>query len=354
MHVIHGTLKEYDWGPIDGLARWYGSRTGAYQAELWFGTHANGPSALAAEGATLDTVIDDAPILVKLLAADRPLSIQVHPTASVARTQWERQQTGAEVVYPDANEKAELLVALEPFDAFAGWRQPQQAIAMLQAIDGTAPAAAALGSGDVHAAIQVLLSLGEHPDVATMITRLPEAAAAAGLPEASRAAYRQVAHTFPNDRGALVTCLLADVHLVPGEALFVPAGVPHSYLHGLALEVMTSSDNVVRLGLTSKPVFVDHALDALITDAAPTRYPKTGDAMRTPPDFDVRFVQDDVTTVPSGRYRLVLCLDGSVQARIGAAATSAHPGQAVVVTADEADLTCDIAGFAAVVTSRTA
>ena len=110
----------------------------------------------------------------------------------------------------------------------------------------------------------------------------------------------------------------------------------------------------MRLGLTSKPVFVDHALDALITDAAPTRYPKTGDAMRTPLDFDVRFVQDDVTTVPSGRYRLVLCLDGSVQARIGAAATSAHPGQAVVVTADEADLTCDIAGFAAVVTSRTA
>lgn len=354
MHVIHGTLKDYDWGPIDGLARWHGSRTGECQAELWFGTHANGPSALAGARATLDTVIDEAPILVKLLAADRPLSIQVHPTESVARTQWERQQGGAEVVYPDAQEKAELLVALEPFDAFAGWREPQQVMAMLQAIDGTAPAAAAVGSGDIHAAIRVLLNLGDHPDIATMITRLPEAAAAAGLPERSRAAYRQVAQAFPNDRGALVTCLLADVHLMPGEALFVPAGVPHTYLHGLALEVMTSSDNVVRLGLTSKAVFVDHALDALITDAAPIRYPKTSDAMRTPPDFDVRFVQDGETTVPSGRYRLVLCLAGVVKARVGAAECAVQPGQAVVVTADEAELGCEIAGFAAVVTSRAA
>lgn len=354
MHVIHGTLKDYDWGPVDGLARWYGSRTGGYQAELWFGTHPNGPSGLTGGSSTLDTVIDQAPILVKLLAADRPLSIQVHPTASVAQEQWERQQRGADMVYPDTQEKAELLVALEPFDAFAGWREPQQAIAMLQAIDGTAPAAAAVGSGDVVAAIRALLKLGEHPDIATMITRLPEAAAAAGLPEPSRVAYRQVASAFPTDRGALVTCLLADVHLSPGEALFVPAGVPHSYLRGLALEVMTSSDNVVRLGLTSKPVSVEHALDALITDAAPLRFAKTADAMRTPPDFDVRFVQDDVATVPPGRYRLILCLDGAIQARVGAAACSAQPGQAVVVTADEPELVCDITGFAVVVTSRTA
>lgn len=354
MQVITGSLKEYDWGPVDGLARWFGARTGGPQAELWFGTHVNGPSPIVGADTSLDARMDAAPVLVKLLSAAHPLSVQVHPTTAVAQAQWLRQQHGAEVVYSDANEKAELLIALEPFHAFAGWRDPDQVHLMLQAIDGTAPAASALGSGDVIGAIRVLLELGSSADIATLVARLPEAAAAAGLPERSRAAYRLVAATFPSDRGALLTCLLDDLVLGRGEGLFVPAGVPHSYLSGLAIEVMTASDNVVRLGLTSKPVFVEHALEALVLDAEPTRYPDTGTTVATPPGFDVTLIDDTSCEVPHGRYRLVLCIDGALEAACGEQQVHVRQGQAVVLTADEPDLGLRIDGFAAVVTASAA
>jgi mannose-6-phosphate isomerase len=351
MHLIVGALKEYDWGPIDGLARWYGATTGRPQAELWFGAHPSGPSLVLGTDEHLADVAStaDVPVLVKLLAAAQPLSIQVHPTADIARTQWQAQLDGAEQVYSDTEEKAELLIALEPFEAFAGWRDVEQVTAMLTAIDGTAPASSALQSGDIAGAITALLDLGKHGDVDQLTSRLPEAAAAAGLSEPSRSIYRSVATHFPHDPGAILTCLLDDLHLQPGQSVFVPAGVPHSYVRGLALEVMTSSDNVVRLGLTSKPVFVEHALAALVFDAVPTLRPETGGVIDTPAGFDVQFVQDASRTLTSGRYRLVLAIDDVVHITSGNEQVSARPGQAVAVLADEPDTLVDVPGFAAVV-----
>ncbi len=57
--------------------------------------------------------------------------------------------------------------------------------------------------------------------------------------------------------------LLDPVVLEPGEALHIPAGVLHAYQHGMAIEVMPSSDNVLRGGLTSKHVDVPELLRAL-------------------------------------------------------------------------------------------
>jgi mannose-6-phosphate isomerase len=59
---------------------------------------------------------------------------------------------------------------------------------------------------------------------------------------------------YPGDTGALVSLLLNYVRLEPGEAIYVPSGNLHAYLSGLGLEVMTSSDNVIRGGLTSKHI----------------------------------------------------------------------------------------------------
>jgi mannose-6-phosphate isomerase len=64
----------------------------------------------------------------------------------------------------------------------------------------------------------------------------------------------------PGDPGVLVALLLKHVHLSPGEGLFVPAGVMHAYLGGLAVEVMANSDNVLRGGLTPKHVDVAELL----------------------------------------------------------------------------------------------
>jgi mannose-6-phosphate isomerase len=349
MFRIHGAMKDYDWGRVDGLVQWSVTPTGAPQAELWFGAHPSGPSVVIDDGTTLDHVGIDIPVLVKILAAAQPLSVQVHPTADIAQEQWEIQKSGGEQVYSDTAEKAELLVALEPFTAFAGWRDIDQAADMLNAIDGTAPVTAALRSGDVQGALSALLRLGETADIAMLISRMPEAAAAAGLPEVSRAVYRTVASMYPSDPGALVTCLLRDVHLAPGGSIFVPAGVPHSYVSGLAIEVMTSSDNVVRLGLTSKPVYVEHALRALVPDAEPTITYEPKSHIQTPAGFQVSFIQHGSGQADSGMYRLILAIEGACEVTVADESVELAAGEAVAIAAHEAAAHVRTQGFCVVV-----
>lgn len=68
------------------------------------------------------------------------------------------------------------------------------------------------------------------------------------------AALRALVTAHPSDAGVLVSLLLHLVRLAPGEAIFLGAGQLHAYLGGVAVEVMASSDNVLRAGLTRKHV----------------------------------------------------------------------------------------------------
>ena len=68
MHRLTGSIRHYDWGSTTALATFRGVEgSGRPEAELWF---------------------DDSPrlpFLVKVLAVDRPLSLQVHPDSEAAR-----------------------------------------------------------------------------------------------------------------------------------------------------------------------------------------------------------------------------------------------------------------------------
>jgi mannose-6-phosphate isomerase len=57
---------------------------------------------------------------------------------------------------------------------------------------------------------------------------------------------------FPNDHGILAPLYLNIIELAPGEAMYIPAGVLHSYIKGMGIELMSDSDNVLRGGLSSK------------------------------------------------------------------------------------------------------
>lgn len=59
------------------------------------------------------------------------------------------------------------------------------------------------------------------------------------------------------------------IALKPGEALFLPAGELHAYLHGAAIELMANSNNVLRGGLTEKHIDVPALLTTLRVDPAP-------------------------------------------------------------------------------------
>lgn len=412
--VIGGVVKDYEWGIIDGLAPWCGGATGRPQAELWFGSHPSGPSpVLSAEDAVRSQPSDPArgdasgvasrsprdkhstplldavgvPLLVKLLAAAQPLSVQVHPRATLARDWWEAQQApGAEQILADANEKTELLVALSEFEAFVGWRPLGEAMAILSGIPGAQEAVKQLNDGDRPSAIRSLLALDTSSE---SVSLLPVAAKAAGLARADCAAFEMVVRVYPGDRGALLTALLAHVTLSPGSAVFVPAGVPHSYIRGLGLEVMTTSDNVLRLGLTPKSIFIAEALDALDDTAVPQVIRREiGEAIRpVGAPFEVTFVGTQSIQVgaadtgrftnervagegtdelrpsappslspaevlPTGQFRLCLAIEGNATLTTEGRTVSLSQGTAAVLRASEPTATVSSSGLVALVSGR--
>lgn len=341
MEVVRGYLQAYDWGATDGLAEWVG-KTGGPQAELWFGTHPNGVSPLADGSGPARASL---PILTKVLAAGRPLSIQIHPAAELAR-RWLPDRPD---LLSDANGKAEILIALEPFQILEGFRAPEVAAAILRGLGlDFAAAAEAMANGDLRAAIRQLLVLGPG-EVAGGIPRLTAALRDAGLPEHDVDVMSLVAHTYPDDPGVFVAALLNARTLAPGQAVYVDPGTVHAYVRGLGLEVMTNSDNVLRLGLTSKTVAVDEALEAADIAAQPHLCtPESDDGLQTfaPPDapFEVQLVKDAVIAVATGRARTVLCLGGTTT--IGDAELG--PGEAALLTENDPDVVVAVDGRAAI------
>src|SRR5690606_38457005 len=96
---------------------------------------------------------DRLPYLLKLIAAERPLSLQVHPSLERAREGFAREEAAGVPVdaphrnYRDANHKPELVYALTPFRAMCGFRAPRRAAELMEGLD--APLAKALG-GDLR------------------------------------------------------------------------------------------------------------------------------------------------------------------------------------------------------------
>jgi mannose-6-phosphate isomerase len=74
--------------------------------------------------------------------------------------------------------------------------------------------------------------------------------------ELERETLAKLCADFPDDPGVLAALLLNRVRLERFQAVYLPAGNVHAYLHGLGFEVMANSDNVLRGGLTSKHVDV--------------------------------------------------------------------------------------------------
>ena len=144
MQIVRGHLQAYDWGPVDGLTAWTASTDGP-QAELWFGSHPNGPSPLRDEGGEATTRCRSSPRSWR----GPPLSIQIHPPAEMAprpvRGAAGRSWSTAPAL-SDPYAKAEILIALEPFVILEGFRAPQRSADVFSHLR-TRPARSAVRSG---------------------------------------------------------------------------------------------------------------------------------------------------------------------------------------------------------------
>jgi mannose-6-phosphate isomerase len=333
---ITNTPRDYAWGSRTAIAELLGrAPSGGPEAELWLGAHPGSPAVVTDAtpqyaGRHLDELLaaDPArflgparthlPFLLKVLAADSPLSLQVHPDPAQAEAGFARENEQGPALdapdrnYRDASAKPELILALSPsFEALAGF-QHISAIRMLLAelisaaadedrdvlrgfadrvaVGDPALAASTGSSHDVatldppvsalttpqhtgegnplHDTVGWLLHGGE--EVAALIGAVTRAAGRAPATSSfgrEFATVSELGRSYPADPGVVLTLLLNRVSLGQGQAMFLPAGSIHAYLEGVGIELMAPSDNVLRGGLTSKHVDVDELLDVVVFEA---------------------------------------------------------------------------------------
>src|SRR5688572_9081664 len=350
MWQLMNTVRHYPWGSRTVIPELLGEPSPADRpyAELWMGAHPDAPSVLS-NGTPLDKAIeldpetllggavrerfgDRLPFLMKVLAAEQPLSLQAHPTAEQARAGFAAEEA-AGVAHDDATRtfkdpfhKPELLLALSTFEALCGFRPVEESLhclAKLQ-VPELKPTIAALARGGLRAAVPQLLALsGERRT--ELVTAVAEAAArfvAAHDPEFINT-YRwaaTLAQTYPGDPGVVISLMCNHLKLAPGEAVFLPAGNLHAYLSGAGVEVMASSDNVLRGGLTHKHVDLAALIEVLdFTDGrVPVLHPVLGPGgLRYPvpvEEFDLTRCQvgGQSGTLTTAGPQVLLCTEGTV------------------------------------------
>ncbi|WP_235854954.1 mannose-6-phosphate isomerase, class I [Nonomuraea aridisoli] len=355
-------IRPYDWGSVTALPELFGTEpTGEPQAELWMGAHPGAPS--LAGGVPLNELIarDPAgalgertaarfgaalPYLLKVLAIERPLSLQVHPTAEQARAGYAAETAKGIALddfartYKDASHKPEMVCAVTPFHGLCGFRDPAATAGLLDGlgVPGLAPWITTLrGAEPARAVREVFAAM---LDDAARPLRAEIERALLDRRDGGLAVYGDIARAYPGDPGIAAALLLNHVSLRPGEALYLGAGVPHAYLGGIGVEIMANSDNVLRCGLTSKYVDVPELMR--VVDFAPSepfvvepQHDAAGAYAYRPPAAEFALTRYELTgedslSLPAGVPQIVLCVEG--EGRLGDEVTL-RPGQSAFVPA---------------------
>ena len=317
-------VREYAWGSTTAFSELFGwAASPTPRAEIWMGAHPGDPSSLelpggsAGEAARVVALPEylgqtgetpgSFPFLLKVLAAEEPLSIQSHPTQERAKSGFAAEEASGLALdsplrsYKDPNSKPELIVALTEFSALCGFRPYAETAGELRELaDAVAQAGDRQGdSGGAQQVLRLLEQLQRHVGAEDYTSAL-EFLVRSGRAQASSAAVelsallgaedlpgfadalsgfgegsaafqmlRKVSAAFPQDPGLFVTLLLNRLTLKPGESIYLPAGNLHAYLHGVGVEIMANSDNVLRGGLTSKHLDVDELLSVTDCEVLP-------------------------------------------------------------------------------------
>ena len=294
-YPLTNTVKNYPWGSRHELNTRFNilNPDDQPQAELWMGVHPAGVSyvnssqgrvaltdLLASEpaemlGEATYARFKGLPFLLKILAAESALSIQVHPTKADAESGYERRQQENDDAIPDyndANHKPELVYAITPFVAMNGFRDTKTISNNLSALDiselnSLAAVLRTTSDGDALStffiAMMQLNPVTKKQAISQVVMR-----GDALFGKEMGTIFRRLQQDYPDDTGVLAPLFLNCITLQPGEAMFLYPGTLHAYIHGTAIEVMASSDNVLRAGLTSKKINLNELIHC--TNFTPT------------------------------------------------------------------------------------
>jgi len=373
MQKLINSVQNYAWGSHTALTELYGiaNPDNLPMAELWMGAHPKSSSKITdASGQTrsLRDVIDadkatllgrnvaerfgELPFLFKVLCADNPLSIQVHPNKKASEEGFAKENAAgiplgaAERNYKDPNHKPELVFALTPFLAMNAFREFSDIVSLLQPVSGAhASIAHFLQEPNAERLSQLFASLlnmqGEEKSRALAVLK----AALNSQQGEPWETIRFIARFYPDDSGLFSPLLLNVVKLNPGEAMFLFAETPHAYLQGVALEVMANSDNVLRAGLTPKYIDIPELVANVKFTPKPaaellTQPAKHGAELDFPiPVDDFAFSLHDLSTqgaeVAQQSAAILFCVEGEAVLRKGEQQLVLKPGESAFVAANE-------------------
>jgi mannose-6-phosphate isomerase len=290
-------VRPYAWGSRTVIAELQGRPVPAPhpEAELWMGAHPDDPSSVVdPDGVerTLLKLIETDPIgqlgacyadrwanrmpfLLKVLAADEPMSMQVHPSLAQARSGYDAEQAAgvprlaAIRNYPDPTAKPELVCALTEFHVLAGFRDPSRTLTLLRGLDApdlvryTDLLAAEPDAAGLRALFTTWITLPS-PVLANLLPQVLDACVLHvkehGEFDLECRTVLELGERYPGDPGVLAALLLNRRVLGPGEAVYLSAGNLHAYLRGTGVEILANSDNILRGGLTPKHVDVPELL----------------------------------------------------------------------------------------------
>ncbi len=381
MQKLINSLQNYAWGSKTALTELYGIENPSQQpmAELWMGAHPKSSSQVIVEGApqSLREVIaadktallgegvakrfNELPFLFKVLCADQPLSIQVHPSKSAAVEGFARENAAGIPIdaanrnYKDDNHKPELVYALTPFQAINGFRPLKEIATLLQPVAAAHPAIErfiqspdAANLSDLFAS---LLSMDGDVKAHALDILRAQLSANAGEPWQT---INSIAEVYPDDSGLFSPLLLNVIELQPGEAMFLFAETPHAYLNGVALEIMANSDNVLRAGLTPKYIdipellanlkFVEKPASTLLTVPVQQGNTQTFPIPVEDFAFAIHTLGAEPISVEQQSAAIIFCIEGEAILGSGEQQLTLKPGESAFIAASESPVTLSGSG----------
>ncbi|MGR5144015.1 mannose-6-phosphate isomerase, class I [Photobacterium sp. DNB23_23_1] len=285
---ILGKPRHYAWGGEDYIPSLIGvdNKSSKPFAEWWLGAHPDDSSLIEINGEQrqlLDWLKSNQqaqaeeerqgefplPFLMKILDVNQMLAIQVHPTKVQAEEGFNRQdqlgieRTAPERTYRDRNDKPEMMVALTPcwlahgftaretilrrFTSYASFGQLCNQVRLF-GIQSAFELLMRLPQAEINILLAEIIETHQDHYLCGQISQLePEYWVCRAVLE----------HRSGYDRGLVAMFMMNIVHVPVGVGIYQSAGVPHAYLAGQNIEIMSNSDNVVRIGPTKLHVDLD-------------------------------------------------------------------------------------------------
>ncbi len=279
IYSLIGIVKHYAWGGTEYIPHLLHQPNKEHRpfAEYWLGTHPLGTAIVGGgeeENKELSRYTPHLSYLLKVLDVKDMLSIQVHPSKAGAEEGFAAENAAGipsdapHRNYKDDNHKPELIVALSDFWLLHGFKPTEELVYTLLNVVELRELLPIFNSSGYAGLYKHVMEMPQQ-EVNNMLQPLIDNIKQTykdNAPDKNDEDFwaARAAATFCKDgnidRGIFSIYLFNLVHLKKGEAIFQPAAVPHAYLEGQNVEIMASSDNVLRGGLTEKHIDVPELL----------------------------------------------------------------------------------------------